>query len=222
MAEKKLINQPIGVEGEGATRAPVIIEEVPNLQLYFHELIQEAIGHQHLQADEHISFYLVNLLSHFTKTEHIQRREDGEETPLAILFCKAQEESPEERARLLKYLGDFSLLISGFFQDSLSRKIVDVDYYMNMGGSAYSQLSTLGVFKKQPTLFNQLFSELSDRFVQWVDVISEVSEASRINSHQNLLRLYEKWIRTGSHRLKEILSEKGVIPVNGLKPEFIQ
>ncbi len=189
-----------------------LVEEFPNLQLYFHELVSEAIQHQHLQADEHISFYLVNLLSHFTKSENIQRREDGEETPLAILYCQAQSESPEVKARLLKYLGDFSLLVSGFFQDSLSRKIVDIDYYIGMGGAAYSQLSSPGLFRKQQALFSQIFSELSDHFVQWVDVISEVSEVSQINSHQNLLRLYEKWVRTGSDRLRELLSQKGLFP----------
>lgn len=199
-----------------------LVEEVPNLQLYFHELVSDAIQHQHLQADEHISFYLVNLLSHFTKSENIQRRDDGEEMPLAILYCQAQSESPEVKARLLKYLGDFSLLVSGFFQDSLTRKVVDVDYYISMGGAAYSQLSSPGLFRKQQALFSQIFSELSDHFVKWVDVISEVSEVSQINSHQNLLRLYEKWIRTGSDRLRELLSQRGLIPLEGLKSEFIQ
>lgn len=199
-----------------------LVEEFPNLQLYFHELVSEALQHQKLQADEHVSFYLVNLLSHFTKSENIQRREDGEETPLAVLFCQAQAESPEVKARLLRYLGDFSLLIAGFFQDSLSRKIVDIDYYMSMGGAAYSQLTTLNVFKQRQALFSQIFGELSERFVKWVDVISEVSEASRINSHQNLLRLYEKWVRTGSDRLRDLLSQKGILPVEGLKGDFIQ
>lgn len=199
-----------------------LVEEVPNLQCYFHELVSGAIEHQKLKADEHISFYLVNLLSHFTQSEKIQRREDGEEMPLAILFCQAQNESPEVKVRLLRYLGDFSLLISGFFQDSLSRKIVDIDYYMSMGGAAYSQLSTLNVFRKQQALSNQIFSELAEGFVKWVDVISEVSEASHINNHQNLLRLYEKWVRTGSHRLRELLSSKGVLPIEGLKGDFIQ
>jgi len=199
-----------------------LVEEFPNLQLYFHELVNDAIQHQHLKADEHIAFYLVNLLTHFTKSENIQRREDGEESPLAILFCQAQHESPEVKTRLLKYLGDFSLLISGFFQDSLSRKIVDIDYYISMGGAAYSQLSTPGLYRKQQALFSQIFSELSGHFVKWVDVISEVSEASHMNSHQNLLRLYEKWLRTGSDRLKELLSQKGIVPLQGLKTDFIQ
>ena len=113
-----------------------LIQEFPTLQLYFHEQVEGALKHRNIEADEHVSFYLVNLLSQFTHIEHIQTTEEGIETPLAILFCKAQGESPEMKARLLKYLGDFSLFISGFFQDSLNRKIIDLDYYVAMGGGA--------------------------------------------------------------------------------------
>ena len=45
----------------------------------------------------------------------------------------------EQRARL-RYLGDFSLFTSGFFSDSLSRRAVDVDYYVSMGEFAYGSL----------------------------------------------------------------------------------
>ena len=189
-----------------------LIQEFPTLQLYFHELVTEAFRRQKIEADEHIAFYLVNLLSHFTKIENVYGGEDGGETPLAILFCKAQSENSENRARLLKYLGDFSLFISGFFQDSLSRKLVDVDYYISMGEGAYQQLSSLGAFRKQQELFSMIFSELSSRFVQWVDVITEVSEASLIQSQADLLRLYEKFLRTGSDRMREILSQHGIFP----------
>lgn len=189
-----------------------LIQEFPTLQLYFHELISDALKHQNIEADEHVSFYLVNLLSQFSHIERIQTNEEGVEMPLALLFCKAQSETPETKAQLLKYLGDFSLFISGFFQDSLNRKIVDLDYYMAMGGGAYHQLSSLSVFKSQPELFSKIFSELASRFVQWVDVISEVSEASQISTQADLLRLYEKFLRTGSMRLREMLARQGVFP----------
>ncbi len=189
-----------------------LIQETPALQLYFHERITEAFKHQNIQADDHVAFYLVNLLSQFAPAEKIQKDEDGDEIPLAILFCRAQSESPEAKARLLKYLGDFSLFISGFFQDSLNRKLVDLDYYVAMGEGAYSQLSSLPIFKKQSDVFNLIFSELAGRFVQWVDVISEVSEETHITRHQDLLRLYEKFLRTGSDRMREMLSRQGIFP----------
>ena len=57
-----------------------------------------------------------------------------------------------------------------------------------------------------------IFSELASRFVQWVDVITEVSEASQINAPSDLLRLYEKFLRTGSQRMREILAREGIFP----------
>jgi len=187
-----------------------LVQEFTNLQLYFHELVSDALKHQNIAADEHVAFYLVNLLSQFTHIENIQTDEEGLETPLAILFCKAQGENPEMKARLLKYLGDFSLFISGFFQDSLTRKLIDLDYYVAMGGGAYHQLSSLSVFKKQQDLFSMIFSDLASRFVQWVDVISEVSEASQFQTASDLLRLYEKFLRTGSMRMRELLTKQGI------------
>ena len=195
-----------------------LVQECSNLQLYFHELVSEAIKHQNISVDEHVPFYLVNLLSQFTKAEQIRRTEDNIETPLAILFCKAQAENLEAKTQTLKYLGDFSLFVSGYFQDSLNRKVVDLDYYISMGGGAYAQLST--VHKKQE-IFSQIFSELADRFVQWMDVISEVSEVSQLTNQTDLLRLYEKWLRTGSERIKDLLTKQGIFPDERLTTSFI-
>jgi hypothetical protein len=196
-----------------------LVQEFPTLELYFHELVNDALKHQQIKADEHIAFYLVNLLSQFTKTEKFRTDEEGVPTPLAVLFCKALRETPTTKAQLLKYLGDFSLFISGFFQESLNRKLVDLDYYVTMGEGAYHHLSSLTVFQKKQT-FQQIFSELASRFVQWVDVITEVSETSQITTHRDLLRLYEKWLRTGSQRLHEMLTQQGIFPDGSLNTEF--
>ena len=126
------------------------------------------------------------------------------------------------KTRLLKYLGDFSLFISGFFQDSLNRKIIDLDYYVAMGGGAYHQLSSSTNFKKQPELFSKIFSELASRFVQWVDVITEVSEVSQFQTASDLLRLYEKFLRTGSQRMRELLSRQGIFANEGWGSKYCQ
>jgi len=199
-----------------------LIHECPTVQAYFHEVVNQALKNQKIETDEHVAFYLVNLLSRFTDEKTILRNSEGQEMPLALLFCQAQIEAPNKKIQLLRYLGDFSLFVSGFFQDSLNRKIVDVDYYVKMGEGAYFQLSSSEAFRQNKELFSKIFTELSLHFVQWMDVISEVSEKGFVNRSQDLLRLYEKWVRTGSERLKSLLTEQGVIPVQGLKSEFIQ
>ena len=46
----------------------------------------------------------------------------------------------------------------------------------------------------------------------FVDVLSEVSERTSLTSDSDLLRLYEKWLRTGSRRNGDLLAEQGIVP----------
>lgn len=198
-----------------------LIQEFPNLQIYFHELISEAIKHQRVEADEHIAFYLVNLLSEFTKMNKVYGEDKEGDTPLALLFFRAQSETPATQTRLLKYLGDFSLFISGFFQDSFNRKLIDMDYYIAMGGGAYYQLSSMASSAMHQDLFSHLFSDLASRFVKWIDILSEVSESSHITTQTDLLRLYEKFLRTGSERLRDMLVQQGIFPAEGASTKIV-
>jgi hypothetical protein len=187
-----------------------LIQEFPTLQLYFHTLVNQAMEHHQMETDAHVPFYVVHLLSEFSNPNYLAKDESGEPISLAVLFCKAQQESPEVKTRLLKQLGDISLMVSGFFQESLNRKLVDLDYYIAMGGGAYHQLSMMGHFQKNNEVFQKIFSDLSSRFVKWMDVLSEVSEVSHVNTYQDTLRLYERFLKTGSEHLQGLLSKKGI------------
>ena len=57
-----------------------------------------------------------------------------------------------------------------------------------------------------------IFAELSEKFVAFVDVLSEVSARTSLTSDADLLRLYEKWVRTGSRRNGDLLAERGIVP----------
>ena len=57
-----------------------------------------------------------------------------------------------------------------------------------------------------------IFSELAEKFTRFVDVLSEVSDRSGTNSSTDLLRLYEKWLRTRSPRNGDLLLERGIVP----------
>ena len=110
-----------------------------------------------------------------------------------------------------------SLFVSGFFSDSLNRKIVDLDYYVSIGGYAYTALSRV-----ESDTFSPVFAELADKFVGFVDVLSEVSERTLCASNADLLRIYERWLRTGSNRSGQLLSERGVVPNASLKSLRVQ
>ena len=67
-----------------------------------------------------------------------------------------------------------------------------------------------------------VFGELSEKFVGFVDVLNEVSERTSCSSNADLLRLYEKWLKTGSPRSGQLLVERGVVPNASIKPGRIQ
>ena len=179
---------------------------------YFKELVEAALAHQRLCAGELTSYYVVNLLAGF-----LQRRAERDDEPLAFRFVRALESSGVQQRASLREVGDASLFISGFFSDSLRRKLVDVDYYVSIGGSAYTALSRFDSDTLSP-----VYGELAEKFVAFVDVLSEVSERTCCTSNADLLRLYEKWLKTGSHRSGQLLVERGVVPNASVRTSRVQ
>jgi hypothetical protein len=191
--------------GEGMVRRETAVE-------YFKELVDGAIAHQGVVAGELTAYYVVQLLTGF-----IRRPEAGDHQPLATQLAYALERDGLQQRATLKQIGDVSLFISGFFPDSLARSMVDVDYYISIGGSAYTALS-----RYETDTFSPVFAELADKFVDFVEILSEVSERSACSSNQDLLRLYERWLKTGSLRSGQLLVERGVVPNPTLKNTRVQ
>ena len=179
---------------------------------FFREQLERAMEHQKVSTSTFTEHYLVNLLSACVHGDLPPAEEGYDETPLAILYVRAVQASRAERTRLLRTMGDTALCVSGFFADSLSRKLVDLGYYKAMGGHAYARLS-----REDAALGGGLgatvFSELSGRFSEFADVLAEVSETSRLATNTSVLRLYERWVQTGSRRAAALLAERGIAPV---------
>lgn len=175
---------------------------------FFRELVEGALTRQHVAAGELTAFYVVHLLASFLRRSAEQ--EDAE--PLGLKLAVALESDGAQRRATLKQVGDVSLFLSGFFSDSLRRRLVDIDYYVSVGGSAYDALS-----RAESGTFSPVFAELAEKFVSFVDVLSEVSERTACTSNSDLLRLYERWLRTGSRRSGQLLVELGVLPNASIK-----
>ena len=171
---------------------------------FFKELVDGAIARQRINAAEVTSYYVVNLLAGFLQ------RPTGHDTPLALRLAHALERGGVEQRIALREIGDTSLFMSGFFSDSFRRRLVDVDYYIAIGGSAYNALSRFDADALSP-----VFGELAEKFAGFVDVLSEVSERTSCSSNADLLRLYERWLKTGSRRSAQLLVEHGMVPGAG-------
>ena len=182
---------------------------------YFKELVDGAIEHQRLHATELAADYVVQMLAAFAERPAPDGRAD--ETPLAIRLAEALDSAGVKQRVGLKQVGDVSLFISGFFSDSLKRKLVDVDYYASIGGYAYQALSRV-----ESDAVSAVFAELADKFLGFVDVLTEVSERTQCASNADLLRLYERWLKTGSPRSGQLLVERGVVPNASIRTTRVQ
>jgi hypothetical protein len=181
---------------------------------FFRELVSDVLSHRRLHVQEATEFYLVNLLASFLDKERLYVADaDGhvEAEPLAFILLRAAQADRHVRVAQLRRLGDTALFVSGFFADSLSRSLVDVDYYIAMGGRAYGTLRET----ERGAGLTDLYGELSDRFPTFVDLFAEIAELSELRSNRGLVRLYERFLHTRSERVAKLLEERGVALFSG-------
>ena len=57
-----------------------------------------------------------------------------------------------------------------------------------------------------------VFGELSSKFQPVVDAIGEIADSARVWGPNDVLRLYELWLKTGSRRAQHLLQQLGVAP----------
>lgn len=189
------------------------VQPVASLQEFFKDSVETALRKQGVAAEDHTAYYLVNLLTLFTRCD---ARIDGDK-PLALMLADAADAGdPRERNFVLQRIGDTSLFVAGFFSESFARKLVDVDYYIDIGGSAYGSLSASVRGTVRGRVFGEVFAELARKFRDFVDVLSEVRDAAKGSVDTDVLRLYEVWLKTRSERAARLLRARGIEPNQAL------
>jgi hypothetical protein len=189
---------------------------VTNLREFFHDSVQAALRKQRVDVDGHTEHYVVNILTMFARSEELyDSRADGVRLkPLALMLADASEaSSAQQRDEALRRLGDVSLFVAGFFAQSFARKLIDIDYHIAMGGRAYGTLADNLRGSIRGAAFATVFLELAQKFQRLVDVLNDVAEMAHTHTDQDILRLYEIWLKTGSPRAHAILQQLGVAPV---------
>lgn len=192
--------------------------QVANLTEFFRGALQDALHRQRIAIEPHTSHYVVNMLTLFARSEELAAGfpDDGVQrrrmAPLALLLAAAlQAPTPQQREMALQRLGDVSLFIAGFFAQGFSRRLIDIDYHIAMGGQAYSSLAH-SVQRGPRRTLGAVFAELAAKFQPLVDALGDIGDSARQWSQRDVLRLYEIWLKTGSARAQRLLTQLGVVP----------
>ena len=184
------------------------MEQPASLEGFFHEAVDHALKEHGIEASALTEHYLVQLLATYAS-------QSIDDAPLGLKLLEALGATPRERRERLREVGDTSLFVSGFWSDSFAHRAVDVDYYIDLGGSAYGELARTGPgWRRDPNC--DVYGALSENFARFVDVLALISR--RImppSSPQDIVRLYERWLRTRSHAAARRLAAVGVMPQRG-------
>jgi hypothetical protein len=196
------------------TDHPLVHEQTPTE--YFKELVESSLSRQHVRAGDRTELYLVNLLCQRVRIDASPNHVDDDQ-PLGLRLIRALDSGGFEQRVRLRGVGDWSLFMSGFFSDRFTRRSVDIDYYRGLGERAYASLS-----QSEDEAFAEVFGELSRKFVGFMDVLADISDRTGLASATEVMRLYEKWLRTGSERDGQRLVERGILPNQSIGRRFIQ
>jgi hypothetical protein len=195
------------------TRSIVAAESVSS---FFCDAVEDAMRARRVDADDGVTRYLVELLADYARPA--ARVGETLERPLTLLLDEAlRVGDAAERFERLRTIGDGILYGCGFFSDHFEARGVDPKYLHGLGTRAYGAASSMlkrGIEEGG----SDLFGELSDNFDRFVDVVAEVADATiamGIESPRGLLKVYERWLRTGSETLASALTSRGMMPTRG-------
>lgn len=182
---------------------------------FFNEVVEDALKTRRVEATDGATRYLVALLADYAHPD--PAAEDALDRPLTLALDEALRAAPAQRFERLRLLGDGVLYGCGFFADHFEARGVDAKYLHGLGTRAYGAASSM--LRHAPDDAGpDVFGELADKFAAFVEVVCEVADATMAMGGQHpggLLRVYERWLKTGSERLANALTSRGVVPTRG-------
>ncbi len=183
------------------------IESHYDIRGYFYERVTTALRRLGHDADEIAEYYLVELLARHAMGANVHSLEE----PLVHRLASAAHITmPRERFRRFRDVGDSALYICGFFADRLRGKGLSRDYVVTLGGRAYRHAAQLAA--SADTMPREVYERLAGEFDVFARVLDEVREETTLRTPQDIVRLYDRWLRTGSPRVADRLREQGVFP----------
>ncbi|MEE4277236.1 MAG: hypothetical protein V2I82_02070 [Halieaceae bacterium] len=165
----------------------------PSLELYFTEQLQEHRQSLRPPPADDTLWYLSHMLARFGRSESLFAYEDGrfDLRPLALLYGDAMEaEDDHQRCLFLQQLGDMALFLGALFPERFTRRGIQQDYVVGMGGSAYDYLAGNARGNRH------VFQELAGMFTKLLELVAVACSRDAGASDETILALYQRWMHS--------------------------
>ncbi len=178
--------------------------------VFFYQKLKEAQDKENIELNPFTEFYLMNLMTRLISPPIWQTMPEQQACSLAELYLQSFNCPPAKQADLLRQVGDWCLFLVGFLPDSLSRQLVNEEYYVNLGRQSYGSLAAPGL-ADYLNLDDNIFIDLANKFILMVNLLAHISEQFGWQKATDLLRIYERWLKFARERDKKILEQAGFV-----------
>jgi hypothetical protein len=208
------LRKPRLEETSAAGQAERDIDLSGDLEGFFEELVLAARDERRVEATDAATAYVAGLLADYAKPGALNR--DTLERPFTLLLAEAEESAGGERFDRLRALGDGVLYVRGLYAEHLETRGVALRYVSSVGARAYDGARHMLTRGGAANPAMDVFGELAERFDAFVELLGAVADrlmARGAGSNGAVVKLYERWLRTGAVSLGEALVAQGLVPV---------
>ena len=179
-----------------------------NLQGYFFEGLNALNKKSLCPVPESAIFYSSDVLDKFALSQDFFEVTDGKvrEKILGVKLLEATHLSREDQRRTYKEVADMALMVCGYFSESRHKKLVDSQYYAQLGKMAYSQLNSIAPSFLDIPSFYHMFATCVESMTT---LMSIMASQSRLGQENNLI--FTKVLNDEQVSEKEMLVS-GILP----------
>lgn len=183
-----------------------------DIHLFFIVELSRAMRDRAVNLPPDVQSYIHTLLLRFYRSDKVKRVlqlfSRNESIALPLLRAKERDFRNNNDFYVLVSMGDFCLMLTGYWWNSLSRLSMDHEYYMSMGAASYSFAA------RHKLELSDVFLNLASNFKQIVSVLDEVSAnlSQAKFSDQEKILMIERWLVTKNPRIREELKKYGIDP----------
>ncbi len=165
----------------------------------WHQMIHEAEAACTISLKEEVEAYLVFLLARYLNKPEIVKQ------ILAQEFLHGLTRSHHQRQLAMQEVGDKCLIFSGLFPHMAEKRLVKVSYFVNMGQSAYENISQNST---------DIYGMLARQFVSLMDVLQSLRRYTKEITDLLPLEAYDLWNDVQSQRALRVFAQQtGGTPV---------
>lgn len=157
-----------------------------NLQSFFFNDLSALNKKSLCPVPESIIFYSSEVLDKFALSEEFFEISEGKvrEKILGMKLLEATQLPREEQRKVYKEVADTSLMVCGYFAESVNKKLVDTQYYAQLGKMAYGHLNNcIPTFLDIPSFY----AMIATCFENMTTLLALLASKNRTGIENNLI-----------------------------------